>query len=250
VVKVSLRRYSFNRPDFAILHEKKDEHFAAKSRSFAALRMTIQKSVAFQGLTDFHHGILGGFENMQADTQTLTQPESSLLWEWPGSSEPQWYATYTVAHHEKSVAYQMQSYGIDHFLPLYRSIHRWKDRRKEVELPLFPSYVFVHLPLKDRMQVLRMPGVVHLVGFSGRPAPLPAAEIDALRSGLERNLLLEPYPYLKVGRRVRVFRGPLAGTEGILVRKKEKFRVVLSLDLIARSVAAEVDGGDIEPVRV
>jgi transcription antitermination factor NusG len=164
------------------------------------------------------------------------------------SWESRWYAAYTVARHEKSVAMQMEGSGIEHFLPLYRSLHRWKDRRKQVELPLFPSYVFVRLLLKDRLQVLRLPGVVQLVSCNGKPIPLPAAEIEALRSGWAGNLSLEPYPYLKVGCRVRIYRGPLAGMEGLLVRRKEKCRVVLSIDLIARSVAAEVDEADIEPL--
>lgn len=163
-------------------------------------------------------------------------------------SKSHWYAAYTVARHEKRVALQMQGSGIDHFLPLYRSLHRWKDRKKQVELPLFPSYVFVRLPLKDRLQVLRLPGVVQLVSCKGEPVPLPEGEMEALRNGWAQRLSLEPCPYLKMGCRVRVYRGPLSGMEGFLVRRKEKCRVVLSIDLIARSVAAEVDEDDVEPL--
>jgi len=174
--------------------------------------------------------------------EVIPQPHRPVQ---PG--EPHWYAAYTIARHEKSVALQMEGCGIDHFLPLYRSIHRWKDRRKQVELPLFPSYVFVRLVLKDRLQVLRLPGVVQLISCNGKPVSLPAVEIEALRNW-GRNHSLEPCPYLNVGSRVRVHRGPLAGMEGILVRRKEKLRVVLSIDLIARSVAAEVDETDIDPL--
>ena len=112
---------------------------------------------------------------------------------------------------------------------------------------LFPGYVFVHLDLKDRLRVLQVPSVVRFVSFNGHPAPLPDSEIEALNSGLAGGVRAEPHPYLKVGRRVRVKHGPLAGAQGILVRRKDKFRVVLSIDLIMRSVAVEVDEADVEP---
>jgi transcription antitermination factor NusG len=160
---------------------------------------------------------------------------------------PRWYAAYTAPRHEKYVTQQMDGRRIDCFLPLYRSVRRWKDRRMQVELPLFPGYVFVHMALRDRVQVLQLPGVVQLVSFSGKPAALPDAEIEALRNGLAGNFCAEPHPYLTVGRRVRVRTGSVAGLEGILLRRKQKFRVVLSIQLIQRSVAIEVDEADIEP---
>jgi transcription antitermination factor NusG len=160
---------------------------------------------------------------------------------------PRWYAAYTAPRHEKYVTQQMDGRRIDCFLPLYRSVRRWKDRRMQVELPLFPGYVFVHVALRDRLQVLQLPGVVQLVSFSGKPAALPDAEIEALRNGLAGNFCAEPHPYLTVGRRVRVRTGSVAGLEGILLRRKQKFRVVLSIQLIQRSVAIEVDEADIEP---
>src|SRR5277367_3338882 len=164
-------------------------------------------------------------------------------------SESRWYAAYTSPRHEKSVAQQMEGNRIQYFLPLYQSVRRWKDRRKEIELPLFPGYIFVHVALRDRLQVLRLPGVLQFVAFGGKPAVLPAAEIESLRDGLMRGLRAEPHPYLKLGGRVRVHSGPMSGVEGILVRRKEKFRVVLSIDLIQRSVAVEVDESEIEPIR-
>jgi transcription antitermination factor NusG len=127
-------------------------------------------------------------------------------------------------------------------------LRRWKDRRIQLELALFPGYVFVHIALRDRLQVLQLPGVVQLVSFGGKPAALPDAEIEALRNGLAGNLCAEPHPYLTVGRRVRVRAGSVAGLEGILLRRKQKFRVVLSIQLIQRSVAIEVDEADIEPL--
>jgi transcription antitermination factor NusG len=163
-------------------------------------------------------------------------------------SVPQWYAIYTWARHEKYVAKQMEERGIDHFLPLYRSWHAWKDRRKQVELALFPSYVFVHISMHTRLRVLQLEGVVHLVTFNGQPAALPEREIEALRHGLEQKIYIEPHPYLTAGRKVCLRRGPLLGTEGILVRWKDRLRVVITLDVLMRSVAVEVDAADLDPV--
>ena len=156
-----------------------------------------------------------------------------------------WYAAYTCARHEKYVARQLQDWAIENFLPTYSSVRRWKDRRKELELPLFPGYVFVHVAGAERMRVLRTPGVVRFVSFGGNPAPLDKQEIELLRNGMAKGLYAEPHPYLKVGQRVRMKHGPLAGMEGILVRKKDRFRLVISLDLIMRSVVAEVQAADI-----
>jgi transcription antitermination factor NusG len=165
----------------------------------------------------------------------------------PGVHEPaRWYATYTCARHEKHVRKQLEEKQIDCFLPLYRSVRRWKDRHKELELALFPGYVFVHVLPEDRLRVLQTPSVVRFVSFSGHPAALDDSEIEALRNGVASGVCIEPYPYLKVGRKVRVKHGPLAGAEGILVRKKDKFRIALSIDLIRRSVAIEVHAADLE----
>jgi transcription termination/antitermination protein NusG len=161
-------------------------------------------------------------------------------------SEGQWVAVYTVARHEKVVARQFEERHIETFLPLYRSLHRWKDRSKEVELALFPSYVFVRIRTNHKLQVLQVPGVVNIVSCNGELAALPEQEINALRNGLENQLYAEPCPYLKVGKRVRVIRGPMAGAEGILSRKKDRYRVVISVDVLMRAVAVEVDATDLE----
>jgi transcription antitermination factor NusG len=162
--------------------------------------------------------------------------------------DPRWYAIYTCARHEKRVAEQLAQRRVEFFLPLYDAVHRWKDRRMHVQLPLFPGYIFVHFPLAERLRVLELPSVVRIIGFNGAPAPLPDDEIVSLRDGLAAHLRAEPHPYLKVGRRVRVRRGPLAGRDGILLRKKDKLRLVLSIDLIQRAVAVEVDAADVEPL--
>jgi transcription antitermination factor NusG len=159
-----------------------------------------------------------------------------------------WYAVYTTVRHEKVVAQQFEQRSVEAFLPLYRSVHRWKDRRKLVELALFPGYVFVKIAIEERIRVLQVPGVVSLVGFNGKFPALPETEITALRSGLQNNLYAEPHPYLRIGKRVRVIRGPMAGAEGILTRKKDRYRVVISIDVLMRSVAVEIDGADLEVV--
>jgi transcription elongation factor/antiterminator RfaH len=159
---------------------------------------------------------------------------------------PQWYVVYTSANHEKRVTQQLQQRSVQHFLPLYESVRRWKDRRMKLQLPLFPGYVFVRLSSWEQAQVVRVPGIARLVGFNGHPAAVADEEIEALRTYTMTPLGAEPHPYLTVGRRVRVRRGTLAGMEGILVRRKNALRVVLSLDLIMRSVSVEVDASDLE----
>ncbi len=161
--------------------------------------------------------------------------------------EPRWYAAYTSANREKRVAVQMGLRSVEHFLPLYESVRRWKDRRMMLHLPLFPGYLFVRIALRDRLQVLQVPGVARLVGFNGLPCALSASEIATLQACLARKACLEPHPYVRVGRRVRVKAGPLEGLEGIVIRKKNRLRFVLSLDLINRSVAVEIEAADLEP---
>jgi transcription antitermination factor NusG len=170
-------------------------------------------------------------------------------WKGHGDAPDQdsWYALYTYPRHEKRVVQQIEQHRISCFLPLYRSVRRWKDRRKELELALFPGYVFVRIALQDRLRVLQLASAVRFVSFNGRPLPLPQGEMDALMNGLKSGVRAEPHPYLTVGRRVNVKHGPLAGSQGILTRRKDKFRVVLSLELIMRSVAVEVDEADVEP---
>jgi len=163
-----------------------------------------------------------------------------------GDPAANWYALYTAPRHEKSVAGQIERRGIDCFLPLYRSVRRWKDRRKELEMVLFPGYVFVRVAAKKRLHVLQVPGAVRLVTVNGQPVPLPDAEIESLRHRLSGSRNVEPHPYLRVGRRVRVRSGPLQGLEGIIQRRPDRCRVIFTIDLIMRSVAVEVDEADVE----
>jgi transcription antitermination factor NusG len=161
---------------------------------------------------------------------------------------PRWFAVYTTPRHEKHVSGMLAERQIETFLPLYRTNRQWKKSSPvDLDLPLFPTYVFVRIARQARGAVLGTPGVLSIVGSSKEAWALPDYEIDALRSGL-RERKIEPHPYLVVGERVRITAGVMAGVEGVLVRKKNDLRVVLSLDTIMRSVAVEVNADDIEPV--
>jgi transcription antitermination factor NusG len=162
--------------------------------------------------------------------------------------QDRWYAAYTRANHEKRVAAQLQARSVEHVLPFYSSLRRWKDRRVVVDMPLFPGYVFVRLALCQRLRVLQIPSVVRLVGFGGQPHALADEEVALLRGSLTGEMRFAPHAYLRAGNRVRIARGPLRGVEGILVRKKNQFRVVLSIDVIACSASVEVDSADIERI--
>jgi transcription antitermination factor NusG len=155
--------------------------------------------------------------------------------------EPLWYVVYTNANHEKRVAQQLGQRSIEHLLPLYDSVRRWKDRRVHLQMPLFPGYVFVRIALRDRLQVLQIPSVAHLVSFNGQAAALPEGDIHAIQNCLNHGHQVEPHPYLAAGRRVRVKSGPLQGLEGTILRRKNKMRFILSFELIMRSVAVEID---------
>lgn len=158
-----------------------------------------------------------------------------------------WWALYTRHQHEKVVAEMLSSKGFEVFLPLYESTRRWKDRRKILSLPLFPCYLFVRGGLDRRLQVVTTPGV-HMILYRGdHVALIPAAEIEAIQKAVAAPARVEPHPYLKCGMRVRVVRGALEGVEGILARKKNMFRLILSVDMLAQSVAVEVHASDVEP---
>jgi transcription antitermination factor NusG len=158
---------------------------------------------------------------------------------------PKWYAAYTSANHEKRVAQELGWRSVESYLPLYGSVRRWKDRRVRLEMPLFPGYVFVKMALRERLRVLQVPGVARLVGFEGQAAPVPDEDIEAIRTCLAGGHPLLPHPYLERGQRVRVVSGPLAGLTGVVVRRKKQTRLVISFDLLMRSVAVEVEGEEI-----
>jgi len=180
---------------------------------------------------------------------TLAQLEPALTCAPPlceeAPAEVRWYAAYTSANHEKRVAQQLTWRSVEHFLPVYESVRRWKDRRVPLQLPLFPGYVFVRLALRDRLRVLAVPGVARLVGFDGRPTVVPAEDIEAIRACLEGKRDVQPHPYVQCGQRVRVLRGPLAGFSGIVLRQRNRTRFVVSFDVLERSVSVELEGTEL-----
>jgi transcription antitermination factor NusG len=163
-------------------------------------------------------------------------------------AERLWFAVYVSSRHEKVVQTHLELREIESFLPLYHAVRLWRNRcRKDLQLPLFPNYLFVHLQLGKRVDVLRVPGVLSIVNRGTQPAPLPQSIIESLRGALSLRSV-EPHPYLIVGHRVRIHSGPLAGLEGVLVKKKDNLRVVLNLDQIMQSAAIEVDGSEVEDI--
>lgn len=159
-----------------------------------------------------------------------------------------WNALYTRHQHEKIIADYLARNGIEVFLPMYSVIRQWSDRRKCLSLPLFPCYVFLRSCFEQRWKILDTPGVHSFVMFSGRPAAIPDDEIAAIRKATGSSLRVEPHPFLRCGDWVRVKSGPLVGIEGILVRKKASYRLVLSLQLLGKSMAVEVDAFTVEPL--
>jgi transcriptional antiterminator NusG len=155
-----------------------------------------------------------------------------------------WFALYTRSRHEKSVAKHLEDKRIEVFLPLRTLIRRWKDRRKEIDFPLFGGYVFVRIFPPQKISVLQTAGVVNILSDTRGPVPIPEEQIEGIQKLVHSGLKYDPYPYLKEGMRVNVVRGPLKGVEGILIEKRKQHLLVLSVDLIQQSAAMQVDISD------
>jgi len=162
--------------------------------------------------------------------------------------ESSWYAVYTRHQHEKAVAQILTGKGFNTFLPLYATTHDWKDRTKALTLPLFPCYVFLKGGIERRLQIITTPGIYGLVSSAGQPAAIPDIEIEAIRRVIETGTRVEIHPFLKCGSWVRVKCGPLAGIEGILVRKKNVSRLVLNVEILGTAAAIEVAAFQVEAV--
>lgn len=164
-------------------------------------------------------------------------------------ASPKWFAAYTTPRHEKAVVRQLEARHVESFLPLYCSARRWKNGcRVTIARPLFPSYVFVRVKRQDSVKVLQIPGVLSIVGAGREPSALPCAEIESLRAGLGQRQF-EPHAYLVAGEKVRIIAGSFEGMVGVLLRRKNDFRVVLTLDLIRQSVAVEIGIDEIESLK-
>jgi transcription termination/antitermination protein NusG len=175
---------------------------------------------------------------------TLSIPPTLL------ASEPKnWYALHTRPKHERLTVHRLAERGVETFLPTITEEHRWSDRKKRIQLPLFSCYVFARFtPNKaDRLRVLRVAGVLCLVGSGGEGTPIPDQQIDAVRSVMESALPWACYPFLKIGQRVRVCSGSLAGMEGVLVSRDGSHSLVISVDAIHRSLAVRIEGYELEP---
>jgi transcription termination/antitermination protein NusG len=181
---------------------------------------------------------------------------SSLSWEFQQpaplveSGVENWYGLQTRARHEKIVVQRLEERGVTTFLPLVTEVHRWSDRKKSVQMPLFGCYVFAKFAPNraERLRVLRVDGVFGLVGDRGEGSPIPDEQIDAVRSLVEGQLPWSSHPFLKIGQRVRIRSGALDGLEGILVSRNGDRTLVISVDAIQRSLAVRVEGYAVEPV--
>lgn len=163
-------------------------------------------------------------------------------------SLPKWYAVRTRSRHEKQVRDRLVAGGIEQLLPTVRRLSQWKDRKKEIEAPLFSGYCFARFPWAARHSVLTVSGVVEIVGGGPRPEPIPDQEIEAIRTLMSSTLKYDAHPYLHEGMAVEVFRGPLEGVRGILVRKEKRHRLILSIHLIQQAASVEIDASDVVPV--
>jgi transcription antitermination factor NusG len=161
---------------------------------------------------------------------------------------PYWYALRTRSRHEKHVEGQLVAKGIEPFLPLIKRMRQWKDRRKQVAFPLFPGYCFARFPLRERVDVVKVRGVVQIIGNKEGPIPVSDREIEAVRQLVNCTLPYDPHPYLKEGMQVEVIRGPLMGVQGVLVRKGARARLVIRVSLIQQAASVELDAADVAPV--
>jgi transcription antitermination factor NusG len=152
-----------------------------------------------------------------------------------------WFALNTRFRYEDYVSKQIAGKGYETFLPIYKSRRRWSDRIKQIDLPLFPGYLFCRFDPANRLPILTVPGMIQIVGFGKTPVPVDESEIVAIQAAMGSNVTREPWPFLQIGQKVRVACGPLCGVEGILLSVRGGRRLVLSVTLLQRSVALEVD---------
>ena len=159
-----------------------------------------------------------------------------------------WYALRVRSRFENTVTTLLHGRGYESFLPLYKCRRRWSDRVKEIELPLFPGYVFCQFNALDRLPILTIPGVVHVVGVGRNPLPIDESEIAAIQAAIRSGLPRQPWPFLEIGQKVRIECGPLCGVEGILLSFRGRQRLLLSVTLLQRSVAVQVDEAWVLPM--
>jgi len=164
------------------------------------------------------------------------------------NTEPRWYALKTRSRHEKKVDELLQQKGITSFLPLYSTLRQWSDRKKKVTLPLFSCYLFVKIPLKDRLHVLRTDGAVHLVSFNNIPASIPEIQIDSIRKILGEKVSIQKVSYFAVDQKVEVTYGPFKGVQGIVKKVKGKSRLIITIDVLCQAISVEIDDDMLRPI--
>jgi transcription termination/antitermination protein NusG len=183
-------------------------------------------------------------------SDSFLQPSTSGVMPLSSAIEG-WFAVYTRSNYEKRVASELTYKGFENYLPVVQEMHRWKDRNKQVETPVFPGYVFVRMTdhEENQLRVIRTAGAVRILGSTGRIEPIPDAQIESVRRLLDANVRCFVHPFLREGSLVRVKRGALKDLEGLLIRIKNETRLVLSISLLSQSVATEIDIRDVEVIR-
>ena len=196
---------------------------------------------------DGTQGAVAWLDYVRENSHRALQCHSETAMETGNINYP-WYALRVRSRYEHTVATHLQGRGYESLLPLYKCRHRWSDRFKEIELPLFPGYVFCHFNPLNRLPILSIPGVVHVVGVGRAAVPIDENEIATLQAAVKSGLPSQPWPFLQVGHKVRIEYGPLCGLEGILLDFRGRQRLVISVTLLQRSVAVQVDGAWVRPM--
>jgi transcription antitermination factor NusG len=230
-----------------VLGSETDEMFQ-KGRSFIHLpkgRWQFQRTAPKEGsLVTRNRGV----EKLFLPAETITPASGSSLEDALCGSNLSWFALRTRSNFERQSAFSLSQKGLEVFLPSYHSRRRRWDRFVDLELPLFPGYLFCRFDFAHRLPVLMSPGIVHIVGSGSMPEPVPESEIMTVRAIVESNLRSEPWPFLEIGQPVKIIEGPLSGVEGLLLNAKGRHRLVVSITLLQRSIAAEIDATWVRPV--
>jgi transcriptional antiterminator RfaH len=191
----------------------------------------------------------GPFKNDIIFCNRVTRPEQGKNVNLNMNMEgKQWYAVRLRPRSEKMVALHLRDKGYEEYLPLYRSRRRWSDRMKEVDLPLFPGYIFCKFDVTNRLPILVTPGVLSITGCGKVPLPIPELEISAVQRIVTSNMPYGPWPTMRVGQAVRVRSGPLEGLEGLILELRNKYHLVISVALLSRSVSVLIDSCDVAPI--
>lgn len=182
--------------------------------------------------------------SLQSFTPPAADPDGGFPLDAPAAP---WHALTVKHQHERTIEIALTWKGFEAFSPMYRARRRWSDRTKEIELPLFAGYVFCRFPVEAKGRVLDTPAVSRVVQFGGTFAAVPDRDIEAIRAVVASKLPVRPWPHLKPGDRVRIERGPLRGIAGVLLKEKDELQLIVSVELLQRSVAVQIDAAAVLP---